>query len=83
MLLVCFLHFLKTLAHGILTEKCWKRTLENSRPNFRVFNFKKKRPLYIFDFEICLKNGLQNEASTVREHLGIYLNKQGPPLLLQ
>ena len=48
MLLVCFLHFLKTLAHGILTEKCWKRTLENSRPNFRVFNFKKKKaPLHI------------------------------------
>ena len=82
MLLVWFLHFLKTLAQGILTEKCWERTLENSRPNFRVFNFK-KRPLYIFDFEICLKNGLQNGASTVREHLGIYLNKQGPPLRLQ
>ena len=42
MLLVWFLHFLKTLAQGILTEKCWERTLENSRPNFRVFNLKRK-----------------------------------------
>ena len=44
MLLVWFLHFLKTLAQGILTEKCWERTLENSRPNFRVFNLKRKGP---------------------------------------
>lgn len=81
MLLVWFLHFLKILAQGILTEKCWERTLENSRPNFKGSLIPKKGPLYIFDFEICLKNGLQNGAFTVREHLGIYLNKQGPMLL--
>lgn len=44
MLLVWFLHFLKTLAQGILLEKCWEITLENSRPNFKGSLIPKKGP---------------------------------------
>ena len=70
MLLVWFLHFLKILAQGILTEKCWERTLENSRPNFKGSLIpKKKAPLHIW---------LWNMPQKWTAKWGIYISKDHP-----
>ena len=48
-----------------------ERPLENYRQEFKELKgfLILKRPIYIFDYELCLKNGLGDVESTVREHL--------------